>query len=307
MNPDEHTIAEHMLPVGHGHTLYVQDWGNKQAKHPIIYLHGGPGGQCKDKHKLPFDPETQRVIFFDQRGSGKSTPLGRWHHNTTQDLAEDITRIADFLKLKTFILTGGSWGSTLALYYAIQEPKRVQALVIHGVFTGSRAEINWIDQGLFKTHFPDVWEAYVAKTPQKYRDNPSAYHFERAFGKDESAALKSILAYETLESGVVSLNDLHPPTGLEDYGPSGMLIEMRYMAKRCFMPDRFILKNTHKLTMPVHMIQGRYDMVCPPKTAYELHQLIQNSTLTWVVSGHAGEHETVTAQRLIFRQLTEEK
>lgn len=110
MSPDAYTIAEHMLPVGHGHTLYIQDWGNKDAKTPIIFLHGGPGGQCKDKHKLPFDPKTQRVIFHDQRGGGKSTPAGRWHHNNTQELAADITRIVDFLKVDRFIITGESWG-----------------------------------------------------------------------------------------------------------------------------------------------------------------------------------------------------
>ncbi|QQS18075.1 alpha/beta fold hydrolase [Candidatus Saccharibacteria bacterium] len=143
--------------------------GAIKSQKPIIFLHGGPGSSTKDKHRLSFDPKTQRVIFFDQRGCGKSTPLGRWHHNNTQELAADITRIADYLKVDTFILTGESWGSCLALYYAICEPRRVSALVVGGVFTGSQAEIDWLDEGLFQAHFPDVWERYLAATPKQHQ------------------------------------------------------------------------------------------------------------------------------------------
>ncbi len=305
MKPDEFTIAEHMLDVGHKHQLYIQDWGNKKAKTPIIFLHGGPGGGCKDKHKTPFDPKKQRVIFFDQRGSGKSLPYGRWHHNNTQELASDITKITDFVGVDTFILTGGSWGSTLALYYAISNPSRVSALVISGVFTGSQAEIDWLDQGLFKTHFPEAWEHYLEATPKAHHKDPSAYHMTTVTGNDLVKAKQSAEAYANLESAALSLNDTFYPISPEDFEPEGMIIEMRYLAKRCFLPDRYILKNAHKLKIPVYIVQGRYDMVCPPKTAYELSKLIPNSHLTWVVSGHRAEHETTTAQRLIYKHLTE--
>lgn len=306
MNPDAHTIAEHMLEVGHGHTLYIQDWGNKKAKTPIIFLHGGPGGQCKDKHKLPFDPETQRVIFHDQRGGGKSTPLGRWHHNNTQELAADITRIAEFLKIDQFIITGESWGSCLALYYALSEPRRVKAVVVGGVFTGSQAEIDWLDKGMFQVHFPDAWERYLAATPKAHRGDPSAYHMANVTGQDAAAAKQSALAYGELESSVMSLDDSYLPVNPEDFEPEGMIIEMRYLSKRCFLPDRFILKNAAKLKMPLYIVQGRYDFVCPPMTAYELSKTAPNAHLTWVGSGHRNEHENITAKRLIFKHLTDE-
>ena len=304
MTPDTYTIQEHMIPVGHEHTLYVHDWGNKNAKKPIIFLHGGPGGQCKDKHKMPFDPKSQRVIFFDQRGCGQSTPLGRWHHNNTQELAADITTIANYLKIDTFILTGASWGSALALYYAICNPARVLALVVSGVFTGSQSEIDWLDKGFFKTHFPEAWERYVAATPKAYRDNPSAYHMPTATGKDAAKAAESARAYADLESAALSLDDAFTPVNPDDFEPSGIIIEMRYLAKRCFLPDRFILKNAHKLHMPVYIVQGRYDFVCPPQTAYELSKMIPNAHLSWVTSGHRTEHETRTALRLIYHALT---
>lgn len=306
MHPDAHTIAEHTLDVGHRHQLYIQDWGNKKAKHPIIFLHGGPGGQCKDKHKTPFDPTTQRVIFFDQRGCGRSTPLGRWHHNTTQELAADITKIADSLGIDQFILTGASWGSCLALYYALSAPSRVKALVISAVFTGSQAEIDWLDKGLFQSHFPEAWERYVTATPKTFRDSPSAYHFKVALESDDKiAAAQSAQAYAELQSAVLSLNDTFYPISPDDFEPEGMQIEMRYLSKRCFMPDRYILKNASKLKMPVYIIHGRYDMVCPPATAYALSKSMPKAELTWVISGHRAEHEMVTAQRLIYRHLYE--
>ncbi len=307
MNPDAHTIAEHNLDVGHGHTLYIQDWGNKKAKTPIFFLHGGPGGQCKDTHKLPFDPRDQHVIFHDQRGCGQSTPLGRWHHNNTQELAADITKIADFLGIDKFIITGGSWGSTLALYYALCEPRRVKAVVVDGVFTGSQTEIDWLDKGLFRAHFPDVWERYLAATPKHHWDDPSTFHTTQALGTDEAAARKSVHAYGELERSLMSLDDSFLPSNTEEFQPEGMLLEMRYLRKRCFLPDRFILKNATKLTMPLYIVQGRYDFVCPPHTAYELSKIAPNAYLTWVISGHKREHETNSVKRLIYRHLVEGK
>ncbi len=303
MNEDEYTNQSFMLDVGHGHELWVHDWGNKQAKTPIFFLHGGPGSQCKDKHKLAFDPTTQRVIFHDQRGAGQSTPLGRWHHNTTQDLSEDINRIADKLGVKQFIITGSSWGSTLALYYTIENPNRIKAVVVGGIWGASKAENAYMNGGTWRTHFPELWDWYVSTVPQEYRSNPSAYHFERALGDDPTAAAESARVFGDMEAGLISLDDRHILTTAKDYDPSGTLIEMRYMAKQCFMPDRFILKNAHKLTMPVYIVQGRYDFVCPPATAYELCQTAPNAHLTWVASGHAAEHETITALGLIYRHL----
>lgn len=302
MTPDEFTIKEHMLPVGNGHTLYMHDWGNKKAKKPIIYLHGGPGGSTKDKVKDLFDPKTQHVIFFDQRGCGRSTPAGKWHHNTTQHLAADITTIANKIGIDKFIISGGSWGSTLALYYAISEPRRVLALVLRGVFTGSQTEIDWLDKGMFKSHYPDVWANYLASVPKKHASNPSEYHFGHALGSDDQKAKKSAYAYSVLEGSVIALDDRFTPSSYEDFDPTGTIIEMRYLAKRCFMPDNYILKRASRLKMPVHIVHGRYDMVCTPAIAYEVAQKAQNSTLTWVTGGHGMEHEMATALKLLHQQ-----
>ena len=305
MSPDQYTNQELFLDVGDGYQLYVQDWGNKQAATPIIFVHGGPGSSAQDKHKQIYDPTRQRVIFFDQRGCGKSLPYGSLEHNTTGDLVEDIEKIATRLELDKFVLTGGSWGCCLALAFALKYPQRVAALVLRGVFTGSQQEINWVDKGKFVNHFPDVWEEYLDATPKSHHHDPSSYHFERILGDNPEAARESAYAYENLEGSLIQLDDRFIPEDLTTYDPSGMRLEAHYLANNCFLPDNHILDNAHKLPMPVWLVQGRYDMVCPPITAYKLSQAIPDSHLVWTISGHKDERESWSVVRAVLQQLSE--
>ncbi len=310
MTPDDHTIREFYIEVGDGHELYVQDWGNKKAKRPIIFLHGGPGSNVKDSQKAMFDPLQHRVIFFDQRGCGKSLPYGSLLHNTTDDLIEDITKLANELKISSFVLVGGSWGSTLALAYAVKHPQHLQALVIRGILTGSQAEIDYFDKGEFRNWFPEIWERYLANTPQEHRENPTAYHFKRILSDDEEEARQSACAYSNLEGALVGLDDRFRPDLHTDpaFDSAGIKMEVHYLANRCFMPDRHIFNNVRKLTMPVWMVQGRYDMVCPPTTAYELHQKLPRSQLIWTIAGHHGaERESASVMQSILLQFGGEK
>lgn len=304
MNKDQYVISEKMIEVGDEHMLFVQEWGNPNAAAvPIIFLHGGPGGQIKDKYKGSFNPEQHRVLFFDQRGCGRSTPYGSLKHNTTDKLISDISKIADTFNAKTFVLHGSSWGSTLALAYALAHPGRVHALVIGGIFTGSKAESDWIDKGQFKTFFPDVWQAYLGRTPAEHHNNPSKYHFDKAINGTAKEQKLSGYAYDCLEAGVVQLNDRQSPEDFEEYDPAGIRIEIHYLANGCFLPDRHLIDNAHTLTMPVHIVQGRYDMVCPPHTAYQLHNNLPNSHLYWTLSGHKHEHEGENIFRSIFASI----
>lgn len=305
MTPDEFTLAETFVEVGDGHTLYVHDWGNKTAKTPIIFLHGGPGSGSKDSYKTTFDPTVQRVIFFDQRGSGKSLPAGELAHNTTQDLVEDIERIAKHLKLDKFVLTGGSWGSCLALAYGLKYPKRVEAMVLRGIFTGSQSEINWLDEGRWSVFFPDLWDTYLDQTPQSHQNNPTKYHAERALKGDGEDAKKSAYTYGNVEGALLSLDDRFTPRAFDEYDPASIKIEIHYMQNHCFIPDRHILDNAHKLTMPIWLIQGRYDMVCPPVTAYELHHKLPNSHLIWTAAGHGNDRPNYDVTRTILQTLIE--
>lgn len=304
MTPDEHTIQETMLDVGDGHTLYVQEWGNPKAKNSIIFLHGGPGGGCKNKHKQLFNPTTQRVIFFDQRGAGQSQPYGSLEHNTTDKLIEDISKIADHCNLKSFLLTGNSWGSGLALAYALKHPTKVQAMVLSGIFTASKPEIAWLDQGMFRIFYPDVWEKYLAATPAEHQDNPTEFHFKNILSDNLEARKKSGFEYETLEASIIKLDDRQSPEDYETYDPAGIRIETYYMAHDCFMQNNYILDNAHKLKMPIYIIQGRYDMVCPPKTAHTLASRLPKGELIWTTSGHAHERESWNISRILLAQLT---
>lgn len=305
MTADQYTNSEQMLAVGDGHKLYVQDWGNYRSKLPIIFLHGGPGSGVKDGHRQMFDPENQRVIFFDQRGCGNSKSAGSLEHNTTQDLVEDVEKIAEKFKLDKFIIVGGSWGACLALAYALEYPHRIHALVLRGIFTASQREIEFVDKGHFRTFFPDVWDAYLARTPKKWHQNPGDYHAPRVINGSKAAKLESTYAYSELEGSLIGLDDRHSTETIDDFDLNSTRIEVHYLINKCFMPDRYILKNAKKLTSPVWLIQGRYDMVCPPITAYELNQQLPNSQLIWTTAGHSGnDRANYDMTRTICLQLT---
>ncbi len=305
MNKDEFTNQILHLEVNEQHSLYVQDWGNPNAKTPIISLHGGPGGQAKDYHKGNYDPNEQRVIFFDQRGCGQSLPYGSLVDNTTNDLISDISAIADKLGIENFILLGRSWGSCLALAYALKHPKRVSGMVLGGIFTGSQSEIDWVAQGLFQAFYPDVWQKYLDSTPGSHQKDPTNYHFDKALKGTPKEQKQSAFEYAQLEGGIVGLDDRPRSSNYADFDPSGTLIEIHYIRNRCFMPDNFILDNAHKLTMPVTLIQGRYDMVCPPSTAFALHNELPNSQLYTTLSGHITEHEDIQLTRQALASLTQ--
>jgi len=305
VSPDTYTIQETFIEVGDGHTLYVQEWGDQRGM-PVIFLHGGPGSGCADRHKQLFDPSQHRVIFFDQRGSGRSLPTGSRKNNTTDDLIKDMEKLAKHFKLTSFTLVGGSWGACLALAYGLIHPKRVKNMVLTGIFTGSHAEVDYFGGNDYALSFPDVHEELLNATPKTHRNNPLQYHFQQALGSDEQAAKQSAYLLSNLESRLLSLDDRFMPKAFDDFDPASSLIEIHYMANYCFIPDRLILSQASKLTMPIWLIQGRYDMVCPGRTAYELHHSLPDSELIWTTSGHRSEREGWNVERSLLIQLARE-
>lgn len=218
-------------------------------------------------------------------------------------MIEDIRKIAEFHKLDKFILTGGSWGSCLALAYGLTYPKHIYAMVLRGIFTGSQKEIDYLDKGGYRSFFPDVWDKFVDETPDSHKHDPSAYHFVKAL-RDGEEAKKSAYAYGNSEAALLNLDDRFAPEDYEEYDPAGMRIEIHYLKNRCFLEDKYILNNAHKLTMPIWLIQGRYDMVCPPITAYELNKRLPNGELIWTVAGHGNDRANYDVNRTLLLQLT---
>lgn len=300
MNADEYTRQELQLDVGDGHNIYVHDWGQGNST-PVVYLHGGPGGKVSDSKKSFFEPSKQRVLFFDQRGCGRSTPYGSLEHNTTSHLVLDIIKILDKLEIKRAVLFGGSWGSALALYTALQHPERVAALVLYGIFTATKWENEWIDSGMTRHFYPELWAQYMASVPAEHTANPTAYHAPRILA--ETPDKQSALAYQRYQSGLVFLDDRNGRFEADDeYDPAPVRIETHYLSQGAFMPEGYILEHAAAITMPVYMVQGRYDMMCPPVTAYKLAEKLPNATLHWTVDGHVAGRETWSLLRALTSQ-----
>ena len=303
MIPDANTNKTTMLDVGDGHQLWVHDWGNPKSSNPIIFLHGGPGGNVSNKHTLSFNPEKHRVIFFDQRGCGQSLPFGSLQHNDTWKLVEDINKIADHFRLDKFSITGGSWGSCLALIYAIKHPKKVKSLVLTGIFTGTKEEIDWLSGGGFRKFFPDAWQKFIDSAPTSNQDEPAKYHFERVLSDDLEEAADSGRAISDMELSIMSLDDRYLPFNPEGFDPSHARMETHYMTNNCFLDDNYVMNNVDKLTMPIWLVQGRYDMVCPPITAWTLHNALPNSNLHFTLANHDFPRSTYDVYSMILNNL----
>lgn len=288
MNADEYTLDEKWIEVSDGHRLYAQLWGSSEAAEPIIFLHGGPGSGCSDSHKSRFDPSRHKVLFFDQRGAGKSTPYGLLEANTTENLIEDISILADEFGLDRFTLVGGSWGSCLALIYALKNPQRVSRMVLSGIFTARKKEIDFLNSGGAQIFFPEAWEAFTASVPETHRAHPASYHLPRLFDADPAVAKASAYELYKFQSSSMRLDDRIQFMGFEDFNATSTIIEGYYMTNNCFLPESYILEYAGELKMPITIIQGRYDAICPPWTAYALHKKLPNSRIHWTLSGHSG-------------------
>lgn len=287
MTSDAFTIQEAMIAVSAKHSLYAQEWGNIEADTTFVFLHGGPGTGCKDSAKQLFNPLQHRVIFFDQRGAGRSLPHGSLQQNTTSQLVGDISRVADFFNVQQFVLIGGSWGSTLALCYAIQYPNRVQGMALRGIFLGTKDEVDFMEKGRCKEFFPDVWDAFLQRTPEPFQSNPMTFHEPRILGPNKQAQRESAFALDQLQTALSSLATPASQELDDTFDPAKVTIETYYTANNCFISDSYILSHASKLTIPTAIVQGRYDFVCPPKTAIALANTLPRATLKLTAAGHS--------------------
>lgn len=307
---DNYTIKSGHLDVGDGHKIWYEQWGNSQAKTPILFFHGGPGSGFKPHHKSNFDPRQHQLIGFDQRGCGNSLPYGSIIHNTTQDLLLDAIKLLKYLKINRIYIHGRSWGSTLACLFTIKYPEYVIATLISGIFTATQAEIDYLDKGYFKNHYPEVWEQFVHSVPKSYADNPAEYHYKRIAGTDKKAIETSAKALSDLESPLLQFDwtgydnsikpDLDPNKPKEEYDPVPYKIYGHYLQNACFLDPNYIMKNASKIKSPVYIVQGRYDMCCPPVTAYNLHKTIERSKLFMTLGSHGQDPENRIALKTII-------
>lgn len=295
--PPIHEYTHYFLDVDDTHKLYIEECGNPDGV-PIVFLHGGPGAGCEEYHRRFFNPEAYRIILFDQRGCGRSTPHSELHNNTTQDLIEDLEKIRQHLGLKQWALFGGSWGSTLALAYAETFPQYVSGLIVRGIFLCTPKELAWLYQDGASRVYPDYWDDFLEPIPEDERGDLLAAYYRLLTGEDEIAKMRSAKAWSTWEGRTATLlpnDDLlahftDPHTAL-----SVSRIETHYFMNKGFLEEDQLLNNANNLWgIPGYIIQGRYDMICPMQQAYRLHQAWPQAEFSVVASaGHAASEEGI--------------
>lgn len=273
------------------HELYIEECGRPDGI-PALFLHGGPGSGCEPYHRRFFDPERYRVVLFDQRGCGRSTPHAELDGNDTWALVADIERIRAQLGIECWLVFGGSWGSTLALAYAQTYPERVLALVLRGIFLGRDEEIRWFYQEGVHCLFPDYWEDYRGLIPLAERSDMVAAYYRRLTGSDEIARLAAAKAWSLWEARTASL--LSNEAIVEHFGHAHTAlslarIECHYFAHKAFLEPNQLLRNAYRIAgIPGTIVHGRYDVICPLKNAWDLHHAWPRSEFVVVSNaGHA--------------------
>lgn len=262
------------LALDDTHSMYWEVSGNPTGR-PVVFLHGGPGAGAGPDHRRFFDPRHYRIVVFDQRGAGRSTPLGATENNSTQHLIADMERLRDHLGIMRWHVFGGSWGSTLALAYAQAHPERVSALVVRGIFLGSTAEIDWFLYGMAKI-FPENWRNFAGAVPEDERGDLMAAYRKRLFDPDPKVHLPAARAWSVYEGSCSTL--LPSPQTVAAFGEErhalGLSrIEAHYFENQVFLEEDALMKGLDRIrNIPAVIVQGRYDMVCPIATADALHR-----------------------------------
>lgn len=296
--PPIKSYAQHTVEVDPPHQLYVEESGDPQGL-PILFIHGGPGAGCTPDDRRFFDPERYRIILFDQRGCGRSTPYGSLQNNNTKTMLQDIEKIREYFGISRWMLFGGSWGSTLSLLYAQKHPGRVMGMILRGIFLCRESDFRWLYQDGASHVFPDYWQEFILPIPEEERENLIAAYYKRLCGDDELARMNAAKHWAQWEGKCATL---HPCKGvLERFtnahtAMSLSLVETHYFMNKCFIEPNQILRDIYKLEgIPGIIVHGRYDMICPLDNAYALHQSWPNSELFVIRdAGHSAMESGIT-------------
>jgi proline iminopeptidase len=298
--PEIEPFDSGMLKVSELHTIYWERSGNPDGI-PVVFLHGGPGGGLIPSYRQYFDPEAFHVILFDQRGSGRSTPHTELRENTTWDLINDIETLRSKFGIDTWFVFGGSWGSTLSLAYAISHPDRCRGLILRGIFLTRKKELDWFYQSGASEIFPDYWERYRDEIPEEERGDFIKAYRRRLTSSDENVRLSAARAWAVWEG---STSKLYPDANLMEHWEGAhealslACIECHYFTNNSFFPtENYLLENVGKIRhIPTVIVQGRYDVVCPITSAWELHKAFPEAEFNVIPdAGHSVSEPGITA------------
>lgn len=296
--PEIKPYARHELAVEPPHVLYVDESGSADGL-PVLFIHGGPGAGCDAASRRYFDPNLYRIVTFDQRGCGRSTPYASLENNTTQALVADIERIREHLGVDKFVLFGGSWGSSLALAYAQAHPQHVHGLILRGIFLCRPQEFHWFYQEGASRLFPDYWEDYIAPIPPQERGDLMGAFYKRLTGSDQIAQMHAAKAWSTWEGRTATLRP--NPQVVDRFSEAHRAlsiarIECHYFVNDAFLePDQLLRDMPRIAHLPGIIVHGRYDAICPLDNAWALHQAWPNSELQIIRdAGHSAAEPGIT-------------
>ncbi|MDR4497296.1 MAG: prolyl aminopeptidase [Candidatus Scalindua sp.] len=302
--PPRNPYHSGFLKVSNLHTLYFEEVGNPEGK-PVIFLHGGPGVGIHPGYRRFFDYKFYRVILFDQRGSGKSTPFAELRENTTWHLVEDLEKLREHLKIRKWIVTGGSWGSTLALAYAQSFPESVKGIIIRGVFTARASDMEWLfsEKGAGQI-WPDEFEKFMSILSKREKKEIIKSYYKRLTSRKSKIAWEAARAFANWEGTIMNLiPDEKATTSFltKDRTVAFAIIECYYTLNNFFMKTKNgLFQNIQKLrNIPVTIVQGRYDIICPMRYAYDLHKSLPGSKLIIVSTGSHSPLEPAMTKELI--------
>ncbi|XP_061185690.1 probable proline iminopeptidase [Saccostrea echinata] len=301
--PEIEPFAKEHLKVSDLHNIYVEQCGSKSGK-PVIFVHGGPGGGISPRDRRFFDPDVYRIILFDQRGSGKSTPSAELKENTTWDSVADMEKIRQHYNIDKWVVFGGSWGSTLSLAYAETHPDRVKALVLRGIFTLRRRELLWFYQDGASLIFPDKWEDYIKPIPEVERGDIMSAYYRRLTSEDENTRVQAAKAWSGWEMATSRLlidEEMLKKVDSDVWSLQFARIECHYFVNGGFMKkDGQLLDDVDKIRhIPCTIVQGRYDVVCPAETAWLLHKKWPEAEFHIVPDAGHSNRESGTASLLL--------
>lgn len=299
--PDIEPYNTGRLKVSHLHDLYYEECGNKDGK-PVVFIHGGPGGGISAKNRRYFDPKFYRIILFDQRGCGKSTPHAELEENNTWNLVSDIEKLRNHLKVSKWHVFGGSWGSTLSLAYAQTHPSSVLSLCLRGIFLCRKKEIDWFYQEGASKIFPERFDQYLAVIPENERHDLVAAYYKRLTSDDKKVRLHAAKAWSLWEGSTSKLipdDDMMHDYEDPEFATAFARIECHYFTNKAFFEtDNWLIENVDKIrNIPAEIVHGRYDVVCPAENAWELHKAWPESKLHIIADcGHSANEVNIASE-----------
>ena len=304
--PEIEPFNKNWLKAGEMHQIYYEECGNPTGS-PVVFLHGGPGSGCNPTQRRFFDPAHYRIILLDQRGCGRSTPQGEVRENTTDDLVADIEALRAHLDIAKWHVFGGSWGSTLALAYFTKHAERVLSLALRGIFLSRKSELDWF-LGDVRQFYPEVWHTLLEYLPENERGNVLTAYENRIFSDDAKINQAAAIQWNAFEGALLRLKPIennvpqtpktaHEISAANQTEVARARVQIHYIKHQCFVDGEEILRSVAKLThIPTVIVQGRYDMVCPPETAWLLARSLPHAQLIMVPdAGHSAMEPGVTS------------